>query len=297
MHNKHFICYKAYNSIDLKNTAALFELPSPDSRDRSVILKSGQLTEIFKYDIQKKRIHIFNTGCIVFEDFNIDETDTFFDSIRLTIGEPDYRMLAIYRENHSLPLTGEGMAYLWKDSKSAFPATDELSNIIAIILAKSTALSKEEAEIGKLLDEADIYISRFQKGILHNDTRGFASAMAHIIKFEQQSAAGIRIFDRPAAAAGNLLLRNAYDQLSAYYELEDRYEVLENKATELRNIVRTYSTLRYRRQENRLVGFEIFLLLLFPLFRIVEYIIGPEGIESFVHMIFPHLLQKFNIFY
>ncbi len=297
MLTKHFICYKAYNSIDLKNATALFGLPSPEGRDRSVILKSSQLTEIYRYDMKKRRIHIFNTGCIVFEDFSIDETDTFFDNIKLTMGEPDYRMLATYRDNHTLTLTDEGTVSLWKGSKASFPAAAELFDIIAIILAKSTALSKEESAINKLLDDADHYISRFQNGILRISTRRFASAMAHIIKFEQQSAAGIRLFDRPAAATGSLMLRNAYDQLSSYYELEDRYEVLENKATELRNIVRTYSTLRYRRQENRLLGFEIFLLLLFPFSRIVENIVGHEYVETFVRMIFPHLLQKFNIFH
>lgn len=297
MVTRQFICYKAYNSIDLKNASLLFGLPSPESRDRSVVLGGVQLSETYKYDMGQKRIHIFNIGCIVFEDFEMGETDAFFETLGSTIGEPDYRMLAVYRENHAITITGQGFAYLWKGSSAAFPFNDELSDIVAIILAKSTALSKEEADIDKLLDEADSHISRFQRGAVGSGTRRFTATMANIIKFEQQSAAGIRIFDRPAAAAGSLMLRDAYDKLSAHYELDDRYEVLENKVSELRNIVRTYSTFRYRRQENRLLVFEIFLLLLFPLFRIIGYIVGNQAIESFVRMIFPHLLQKLNIFY
>ncbi|NLK86438.1 MAG: RMD1 family protein [Clostridiaceae bacterium] len=297
MGKKHFICYKAYDSIDLRNTASLFGLPAPESRDRFIVLRGKQLAEIFKYDMKRKRILLFSMGCIVFEDFNIDETDIFFETLGKTIGEPDYRMLAVFRELHTITITDQQTMFLWPDSTEAYPVNDDLLDIIAAILAKATALSKEESDIGKLLDEADSHISRFQEGILSSGTRRYTSTMAHIIKFEQQSTAGIRIFDRPATAAGSLQLREAYDKLSAYFELEDRYGILESKAAQLRKIVRTYSTLKYRRQENRLLVFEIFLLALFPLFRIIEYIIGNHAVKSFVRMIFPHLLQKFNIYY
>ena len=297
MNKKHFICYKAYNSIDLKNTASLFGLPAPESRDRFIILGGRQLSEVYKYNMEEKRIFIFTIGCIVFEDFNIDETDNFFETLGQTIGEPDYRMLAVYRESHTISINDQGNLFLWKESSEEYPSIDGLFDIIAIILAKSTALSKEESDIDQLLDEADIHISGFQKGIVGSGTRRFTSTMAHIIKFEQQSTAGIMIFDRPAATTGSIRLKEVYDKLSAYYELDDRYEVLESKVNELRKIVRTYSTLRYRNQENRLLIFEIFLLMLFPLFRIAEHIIGNQSVESLVRMIFPHLLQKFNIFY
>jgi uncharacterized Rmd1/YagE family protein len=296
MDNKHFLCYKAYNSIDLKNAASLFGLPAPESRDRFIILGGGHLSEIYKYDMKQKRIFIFSIGCIVFEDLEIDETGIFFEALGNTIGEPDYRMMAVYNESHTITMTGQGSAYLWSDSNEPYPLRDGLTDIIAIILAKSTALSKEESDIDKLLDEADSHISRFQKGFLGSGTNRFASTMAKIIKFERQSAEGIRIFDRPAAASGSLQLRDAYDRLSAYYELEDRYDILENKAEELRKIIRSYSTIKYRMRENRLLAFEIFLLLLFPLFRIAEKIIVDPAVKDFVRMIFPHLLQKFNIY-
>lgn len=297
MDTKHFICYKAYNSIDLRNTASLFGLPAPDTRDRFVMLRGRQLAEIYKYEMERKRIFIFDIGCIVFEDFNIDETGIFLEALVNTIGEPDYRMMAVYNESHTMTITEQDTAFLWEDSQEPYPLRDELIEIVAIILAKSTALSKAENDIDKLLDEADSRILGFQRGILGRGTRQFTSAMAHIVRFEQQSAGAIRIFDRPAAASGSLQMRDAYDKLSEYFELEDRYGILENKVNELRKIVRTYSTLKYRKQENRLLYFEIFLLLLFPLFRIAEFLITDPAVKTFVRMIFPHLLQKFNIFY
>lgn len=296
MENMRFICFKAFPSADLKKIASFFGLPVPESRDRCVVLKNAQLVDIYKCEMQNKKIYIFSFGCIVFEDMDLDDADRFFESLRSVIGEPDYKMLARFRENHTVIITGKETACLWDGCAQSFPLSNDLSYTIASILAKSAALAKEESDIDMLLDEADSYVTRFQSGLLNTGARRFAILTAHIIRFEKESAAGIKIFDRPVGVARSLSLRDAYDRLSEYYELADRYEILEKKAAELRNIVRSYSMLRYRRQENRLLVFETFLLLLFPLFRILEAIIGPNEIESFFRLIFSNLLQKFNIF-
>ncbi len=296
MGSRQFICYKAYNSIDLKNAATGLGLPSPEGRSRYIVLHSKHLAQTYNDDVQQKRIYIFNIGCIVFEGFGVAETRVFLKDLESIIGKHNYKTLTEYREIHSIISADGNMVYLWEGSTEQYPLMDGLSEIVAVILAKSTALSKEESDINQLLDKADSHISKYQKGILSRGTRSFALTMAQIIKFEHRSTVEIRIFDRPTAA-GSIQLREAYDKLSVRFELDDRYSVLESKVAELRNITHTYSTLKYRLHENRLIGFEIFLLILFPLFRIFDYIIGQEDIKSFFRMIFPHLLQKLNIFY
>lgn len=296
MEKINFICYKAYPSIDLKSIASFYGLQQPEDRDRCAILKDIQLEDIYKCEMQGRKIYVFSYGCIVFEGMELDDADRFFESLRSVLGEPDYKMLARYRESHAIFITDEKTACLWDGSANFFPLSDDLTYSAASILAKSTALAKEESDIDTLLDEADSYIARFQNRLLDTGARRYAVSMAHIIRFEKESAAGIRIFDRPAGITRSLLLRDAYDKLSDYFELADRYEILEKKAAELRNIVRSHSMLRYRHQENRLLAFEIFLLLLFPLFRILESIIGSKEIEGFFRLIFSNLLQKFNIF-
>lgn len=298
MESKNFLSFKAFSYIDLKKIAAFFGIPLPErKRDRCIILDGGSLSEIYKYSMNSKKIYLFSFGCVVFEDIDMDETDTFFSSMQSVIGEPDYKMMAKYRESHALPVTEAGSAYLWEGCEESYPITEDLSYTIAAILAKSTALSKQEADIDILLDEADSYVTKFQRGVLSTGTRKFTTAMAHIIRFEKESAAGIMIFDRPAMVGRSLLLRDIYDKLSVYYEIEDRFGILEKKVDELRSIVRSYSMLRYRRQENRLLIFESFLLLLFPLFRILELIAGQNVVETFLQLIFSNLLQKFNIFF
>jgi len=260
-----FTGYKISSGIDLKKVAAFFRLPAPKSWEDCIILGEQQLAEAYKYKLPSKKIYIFEFGCVTFENFHMDETGEFFKYLRLITGEYDYRMLARYNESLAIKVFEDHRVSLWKGSTRTFPYSDSLAGIVAVVLAKSVALSKVEADVDPLLDEAGDFIAKLQSGKLNTGTRKFASTMAHILRFEFESAAGIRIFDRPSEANRGLILRGAYDELASYYELEDRYEVLEKKVSELRNIARSYSTLRYWKQENRLVLFEVFLLVLFPL--------------------------------
>ena len=296
MQTKHFISVKAYPAIDLSQTAEFFSLPLPEARESSIIVEGKKLSEIFKYDAGQKKVHIFSFGCIVFEDMEIDETDKFFEIIQPLAGEPDYRMLMRYREGHDSVVTEDGMIRLWPESDGPlFPPGIELSHTIAAVLAKSTALSKEEEDLSTLLNVANKYINRSPEGIFSAGTRMYAKTMASIIRFEKESAAGFGIFDRPASTGRKLLLRDAYDKLADYYELDERYELLEQKAEQLRNIVRSGSMDRLRRQETRLLAFEAFLIALFPLSHILGTVLDKFGIRELLNMIFTNLLQKLNI--
>lgn len=296
MQTKHFISVKAYPAIDLVRAAGFFGLPLPEARERALIMEGEKLSEIYKYDIGQKKVHIFSFGCIVFEDMEIDETDKFFEILQPLAGEPDYRMLLRYRESHDSVVTEDGMIRLWPESDGpVFPPGIELSHTIAAVLAKSTALSKEEEDLSTLLNEASKYINRSREGIFNAGTRMYAKTMASIVRFEKESAAGFGIFDRPASTGRKLLLRDAYDTLAEYYELDERYGLLEQKAEQLRNIVRSGSAERFRRQENRLLAFETFLLALFPLSHILGTVLDKFGIRELLHLIFTNLLQKLNI--
>lgn len=289
MRTVRFIGYKISPVIDLKKVAAYFRLQIPESWEDCIILDEQQLAEVYKYKMLSKKIYIFEFGCITFENFHTDETGKFLKYIRLITGNMDYKMLARYNESLDIKVFKNHSVSLWKGSIRTFPYSDGLAGIVAVVLAKSVALSKIEADVDPLLDKAESFIAimstpsviqgkhfnipsavknlvaKPQNGALNSGTRRFAATMAHIVKFEYNTAVGIKIFDRPSEAKRDLALRSAYDELANNYELDDRYNALEKKVAELRNIAHSYSVLRYWRQENRLLLFEIFLLALFPL--------------------------------
>jgi len=279
-----FYSSKIASSIDLKKVAAAYRLSTPESWKECIILEEQQLIDIYKVRMPSKRIYIFSYGCVVFENFGADETGEFLKSISLVIGEPDYQMLAKYNESYTLhPEDG-------RESPS-------ISYITAVVLAKSSALSRQEDTVDLLLDEAESFIDKLQTAVFITSTRKFSKTLARIIRFEHESTAAIKLFERPAEASGSLALREAYDRLSDSFELEDRYDVLEKKISELRSIVRSYAGLRNNSQEKRLLFIEIFLLSIFPLSRILENVLHKLGIENVFKMLLTYLLQKLNIFH
>ncbi len=288
-----FVSNKIAPSLDLRKIAAAYGLTAPESWEDCIVLGGQQLANIYMIHMPSKKVYIFAYGCIVFENFESDETTKFLKSIRLIIGELDYKMLARYTESYDMEVPE--IQQVQKVSEPRMVQT--LSYITAVVLAKSSALSKEEANINLLLDEAESFINKLQAGTLNRGTRKSTKTMAHIIRFEYESAAAIKLFDRPSEISGSLALREAYDELAKRFELEDRYDVLEKKASELRNIVRSYTGLRNNRQEKRLLFFEIFLLTLFPLFRIAEFFLERFSVENVIKLLFTDLLHKFNIFY
>jgi len=298
----HFLSHKIAPSLDLKKIAAAYGLSAPESWEDCIVLEGQQLANIYMIHMPSKKVYLFAYGCIVFENFESDETTKFLKSIRLIIGDLDYKMLARYTESYATEIpelqgAQEDQKVQRAQEVPEIQQVHPLSYITAVVLAKSSALSKEEANISLLLDESESFINKLQAGTFNRGTRKSTKTMAHIIRFEYESAAAIKLFDRPSEVTGNLALREAYDELAKRFELEDRYEVLEKKVSELRNIVRSYSGLRNNRQEKRLLFFEIFLLTLFPLFRLAEFFLQKVGVKTVIKLLFTDLLQKFNIFF
>lgn len=290
-----FLSHKIAPSLDLKRIAAAYSLSAPESWEDCIVLGGQQLANIYMIHMPSRKVYIFAYGCIVFENFESDETAKFLKSIRQIIGELDYKMLSRYTESYTTEVPElQGVQGVQEDQKIQW--AQSLSYITAVVLAKSSALSKEEANIRLLLDESESFINKLQAGTFNRGTRKSTKTMTQIIRFEYESAAAIKLFDRPSEVTGNLALREAYDELAKRFELEDRYGVLEKKVSELRNIVRSYTGLRNNHQEKRLLFFEIFLLALFPLFRLTEFFLQKFGVETVIKLLFTDLLQKFNIF-
>lgn len=292
-----FIGYKIAPAIELKNIAAYFRLTIPESWENYILLGEQQLTEVYKYKLPQKKIYVFEYGCIVFENFNSSETGEFIRHIQLITGELDYKMLAKYSESHEITVSEDHSVLLRNNGTKTHKENEGLSDMVAIVLAKSIALSKEEADVELLLDKAENFIIKLYSGVLNTGTRKYAKSMANILRFEYESTVSIRLFDRPVKSGKSLELRDAYNELTEYYELKDRYDILDKKVGELRNIVRSYSESRYRKQESRLLIFEIFLLALFPLFHFAQDLLRLSGYENVISILFTDLLQKFNIFY
>ena len=144
---------------------------------------------------------------------------------------------------------------------------DYIIPIVCTVLSRSVALSKIEDDANLLLDRSENIITFLQKGKLRASKKELASITAKILRFEYDSVGNIKVLERSSLIDQSIEARSVYDILAGHFELGERFENIKNKCDELQKIIKTYSSLSYNNAENKLLLFEIFLLLLFPLFR------------------------------
>lgn len=280
-----FNTYKVADRFPLGRIAEYFKFQNTASWREYIVIESVNLEKVLKYSTTEKRAYIFKFGCMTFVNFNQDEVYTFLEFLQSLVGKLDYVLFSRFNESHSMELYDDGTCSLWVSGDERVPWSEGINDIVAIILAKSTELYKIEVELSDLLDETENFIFYLQKGKLRANTRRVTSTVARIVRFRYRGIESIKILDRPREAEGEILSRQVYDQMAVYYELEDRYEVLEGQMDNLQSITESYFKLGKNQTENRLLWLEVFLLALFPLFHTVQHVAGlREWVSAFIRL-------------
>lgn len=268
-----FSNFKIAPRLPLGKIAELFKIQRTLAWREYIILNAEHIETILKYKADLKQVYLFEFGCITFVNFNEDEVRSFIRFLELITDKIDYMLFSKLREGHTVELYEDGMCKLWKSSTNKVPYKDYIIPIVSIVLAKSTELYNIELDISKLLDEGEGFIFHLQRGHLHLNTKKLRSVSSSIFRFEFDSVNSIRIFDRSIYERENILSREVYDLVAAYYELSDRFKVVQGKISDLQGILSAYSGLSYNTAENRLFIFEAFLLALFPLSHLAFYLL------------------------
>lgn len=259
----HVRSQKICPSIPLDRLAAFFGSGWTSAWREHYTVTPEYLETVLKKPCPGRMVYVFSFGSISFVNLEDEDIQVFLGFMRGMVEEIDYGMAAEFAESIVLqvdgesrfqPVPGDGRSFLWSE-----PA----AHIIALILAKSSALGKIEEAVGNNLDESGAYIDYLGRGRLRMRKKGLTVMISKFLKFELESIRAVHIFDR-IAAEGSLENRGLYDIMAEHYELNDRFQALQSKVGSLRATMRAYNSLSYRKSENRLYWFEVFLLGLFP---------------------------------
>lgn len=221
--------------------------------------------QILKYASADKAVYLYRYGCMTFLNFNQDEINIFLNYLETLFVELDYQALSHYNENHAVIFSNESEVFLWEGADHIFQVHQHTADIAAAVLAKSTELSAIETELSEALDDADSFINQLKRGYLKANTHKVISTIVKNLRFKYRSLESVRLLDRPSEFNRTLEARQAYDALSEYYELDERYGVITNQMDVLDSITGEYFNFRSKRSEKRLLIFEIVLLSLFPI--------------------------------
>lgn len=257
-------------SIQLDRISDFFKFHKSLRWKDYIVIKKDHLQMILRYEVEGKAVYIFDFGAITFINMNINEMRIFIDYLQSIIGSFDYNLFMNTCESHIIKLFDDGNCLLCKTSTEPIPFVDYILPITAEVLAQSVAMERIERVLSQLLADSELMLIHLSKGRQRAHSKKIAKITTKIIKFQYDSIKSIHIFDRIKFTGASLIPREVHEQLANYYELYDRFHIIESKSKDLLNIYDYYSDLGDKKIENRLYKLEVLLLSLFPL----KYLVG-----------------------
>jgi len=285
MKNFTFKSYKIAPSLPLKKIESFFRISRQFTWKEYIVLEGEHIETVLKYAAGSRKVFLFKFGCATFINFSEHEIHTFLKYLESITDNVKIAIYTEYSESHNITVSDNGKCRLWDKSEETIPYGEYILHAVSIVLAKSVELNLIEKDASELLDESESFIIHLQKGVLRASTRKFTKTISKILKFEYNSVNSIKIYDRPVSDKYPIESRAAYDSLAKYYELHKRFDAIHNKINNLREIIKSYSSLSYKKNEFRLLAFEIFLLILFPLSRLLLQLWENGSIMSVINRI------------
>lgn len=205
------------DSIDLKKFQEKIKEYPYLTRESPLILKFaiGQYIVVTKFGVivfwnmkenEKKRF-IDQISQLV-ENFN--KNWEFFDSLKVFLSP----------ENEKVKF---GRVFVSKLDK-------EKIQIISFVLAQSVALERYEVEIEKMLREVEKVIDMLKsKKWFHFQEKEILAQIGRILAVKQKAISHLSLFDKPATTWEREDIEKIYHQLALEFELEDRFDILNEK--------------------------------------------------------------------
>ncbi|AIM15180.1 RMD1 family protein [Neobacillus sedimentimangrovi] len=261
-----FKAYAITNEIDLNKIAIHCGIPKKFTWEEPLILRGPILRSILDEEVKEsEQVLVFSFGSVVFINHSstnmINRLLTFIHSF-----EPDFDMGNIdkYTDDYSLHIA-ENEQIEFDDEYVLVPKYEDFyPELISTVLAKSVALEKTEEQLGKILDKLETMIDRLEKGNLRIGNKELARTTAKIVRHEYNTLAYIMILDKPDITWTSSDASEFYDNMTEFFELNDRYKILKSKTEILYNIMDGFSTISHS-MRGLFVEWIIVILILFEI--------------------------------
>ena len=276
-------CYKVAPSLPLMAIASFFGFEKPIKWKKNITLCGSQLASILKYTDDRKSVFLFEFGCITFVNTTTEEIRRILDFLQSISCNISSDLLVRYHHSFSIQIDESGMYSPFSKKPGLYSYDEDVVPVTAAALAKDAELFFLEDEMETLLDKSESVIDRLRRAKLNITTLKYSREISLMLRFQYNSAYSVRVFDRSDAADSSLSAKNLYDEFMADCSFRDRLDVLQQKSDELYRIFNIYSTLSQSWKENRLLYFEILLLVMFTL----PYAIDIKRFLQFILSVWP----------
>jgi len=244
--------------INLSSIAAHFGMKRTLSWEDPLALTEHHLDGILPNPADKT-VFIFSFGALVFVNFaSSDITDALSYLATLDPNMPGFGATK-YADDYQLTIGGDELSVTY-DELIAPALEPYYLELIAVILAKSTALERIEDEVGKVFDDVEVIINQLKKGKMALSDEQLARISGRILSYRYTSISYIMILDRPDVVWRIQEAQELYLELEHLFELPDRYEKVTHKTETLLDITRVFADLYHAKRGTRLEWLVIILI-------------------------------------
>lgn len=252
--------------LNLNAIASQFGIERPLSWEDTLVLTEKHLEGLLAKP-DEKGVFVFSFGTLVFVNcVSTDIMDVIEYLRKLDRNLADFRAIE-YTDDYNLVIGGSEPLVSY-DELTVPEHADYYAEIIAVALAKSTALERTEDAISKLFDDVESFINQLKEGSLAISDERLAALSGRILSYRYNTISYIMILDKPDVTWRNSEAGEVYGDLERLFELPDRYEKITHKTETLLDITQVFADLYHAKRGTRLewmvialIAFEIILNL------------------------------------
>ncbi len=252
-----FYSFRVRETFDLDKIADYFKKTRPLKWSDYIVLDNHLVESALKRTIKGHEVILYQFGVVTFINFNEDEMRDLL-SLLDQIEPLDYIGFAKEYEHFELEVGAFGETL--HEGLQTIPHK-LIIEMIAETTAKSVGLAHIEKALQKLMDQVEPLLIQMSHGRVKVDRRT-KRVLGEMISFKYKLAKSIGLFEKPSTSVA---LKEWHDYILEYFELNDRYLILESKVDDLKKMLFQYYKFNHSVKDRRLFIFEVVLLTFFPI--------------------------------
>lgn len=264
-----FFGVKVNDYMSLDRIATYFKMNRSLKWIQYIYLDNDFIRWTLNANVEDHQCFIYEYGVICFVNFYEEEMRQFLSIIETieTISYEKYsRMYDAYRINYQLDKGIE----LYSGAPLIPIEVATIRPLIASVLSKSIALNHVEGMLTDMIESVEPLLNSMGSGRFRVNKKAVQS-FGKVLGFKYHLVRHLKLFDRIHQSDHSVELKQVYDTISNHFELEDRYQIIEKKIEEIKNITNQYYALGHSNNEQRLLLFEAIILALFPIAGLISH--------------------------
>ncbi|HMM20009.1 MAG TPA: RMD1 family protein [Selenomonadales bacterium] len=261
------------NELNLNKIAGHFGIDRKFKWEDSLVLGETALKGVLN-DPAGKAIHIFPFGSLVFINCEYHEI---MDAVRY-LAQVEKNLAAVngleYADDYEIQVAGDEQPAINYDYLVIPDEPGYHFEIVATVLAKSVALERIESDTDVLVDEFEEIIALLRQGRLTISDEQLAKISARILGFRLSTISYLMLLDKPEITWVNEEAEALFTELSALFELNDRFDNVKHKTDVLLDITEVFAGLAHSKQGTRLEWAIIVLIAIEIVLSLIDMFMG-----------------------